>query len=90
MYEEAKISCSIFVHTDVYDMLSEMLMSRKYRPEPSKLALHCGNDPEMVLELIDSIRRKGAGRHMSTTQLEKIKQEALRTCEEVRSSWTFK
>jgi hypothetical protein len=90
MYEEARIRCPIIALDDIYDIIGEMLMSRKYRPEPYKLVEHNGYNPYEIKLAVERIRIMGAGKHMTEVQLERLEKEALQRCQEVRSGWTFK
>ena len=90
LYEEARVSCPILAYDDVYEILSKILMSRKYEPAPKKLAEQCGHDSESVTTAIDLIRRRGAGRHMTEEQLLRLEQSTIIICQEVSGSWTFK
>jgi len=90
IYEEAKFSCPLIGHNDVYDMLEESLMSRKYEPDPSKIASYCFYDSERVRILIGEIKRNGAGRHMENDHLEYIEKEAIEECTLTRGNWRFK
>jgi len=90
LYEEARIKCPVVAYGDVYDIMSEMLMSRKYRPDPNRLAQLHGHDPNEIPAAISLLRRQGAGRHMFEDQLVKLEHEATQICYEIRSGWTFK
>ena len=89
-YEEAKISCPVVSFNNVYDLLCEMLMSRKYRPDPHRLATYLNHNPEEIPVAIEQIRKQGAGRHMFPEQLNKLETETTQICFNVRSTWTFK
>ena len=65
-------------------------MSRKYRPDPHRLAQFHGHDPNEIPAAISLLRRQGAGKHMFENQLVKLEHEATQIFYEVRSGWTFK
>jgi len=90
MYEEAHISCPILVYNDVYDMLNQSLLSRKYIPDSKRLAKYCGYNAEEIGRLIEMIKKEGAGKHMHDEQVIKIERDAYRYSEEIRASWNFK
>ena len=90
MYEEAHISCPILVYNDVYDMLNQSLLSRKYLPDSKRLAEHCGYDEGEIGRVIKMIKKEGAGKHMHDEQIIKFEREAYRYSKEIRASWNFK
>jgi len=70
-------------------MLEESLMSRKYEPDPSKIASYCSYDSERVTNLMEGIKMNGAGHHMTTDHLAYIEKEAIEECTLTRGNWRF-
>ena len=71
-YEDASFSCPVIHHEEVEDMLEESLMSRKYAPDPEKIATICLRDQTNPQIIFDEIRERGAALHMHTNQWETI------------------
>ena len=65
-------------------------MSRKYSPDPIKLARSSYYDLERVINMIKQIKLLGAGRNMTTQQLDVIEILTVQECQLVRSTWMFK
>ena len=76
-YEDASFSCPVIHHEEVEDMLEESLMSRKYAPDPEKIATICLRDQTNPQIIFDEIRERGAALHMHTNQWETIQRKVL-------------
>ena len=63
-------------------------MSKKYEPNPIKIAVYCHFDKRKVAEVLEQIKLEGAGNHMTTNQLERIRRLALKECDVIRNKGT--
>ena len=83
-----EFNCPVTPHESRLKIMRES-PAREYDVCPRKFAEACHFHPETVGRKIELFKERGEGTRLSAIAVDRLQQEVLKFCDEVRSSWTF-